>query len=183
MRLYRPQAGSGPSGARLPRRPVTVPQAHYWRRMATELHAGASVTPVAAGGIGPSFLPGALISMTAAAGPQGAGEWWEVNLITVTIGGTPVAPLVTQQISAQATAGTTTPPPPIVAQAWLAAGGMNLHLLAQTTQGGYDTLEAGGQQVHPGETISVTWWSTVGPGFPGLGSIVIRGTRHTLSDT
>jgi hypothetical protein len=58
-------------------------------------------------------------------------------------------------------------------------------LLAQTSQGIYDNVGLGGQQVRPGEQITVQWWLT-GP-FGGIvlthGWAVLRGTRRTLSPT
>lgn len=178
-----PYAGSGTAYGYRPVRPPAAPMRHYWRHTATELHAGATATlsrtPV--GGV----VSGSAISQVATAGPQGAGEKWSVDLVQVQLGGQYGSPpLVTLQAQSQALAVSTLPPPPLVAQAWLSVAGVNVHLLAQTTQGGNDTLDLGGQVLTVGEAITVLWWSTFAPagiGFPGFGWMALRGTRYAMS--
>ena len=172
-------AGSLPAVGQRPRRPATVPQHHYWRHTDTELHAAGWTTPFQFS----NQVPG-VPSITAATGPTAAGEVWSVDLVQVQVNQQyGAAPLVVEQISGQNTGATTAPPPPIAAQVWLAVAGVNLHLLAQTSQGGFDNLGLGGQQVRPGEQISVTWWlsGNFGAAVTATGWFVLRGTRHTLS--
>lgn len=174
-------SGAVPAVGQRPLRTAATPQHHYWRRTSTELHASATATIPP----GQGFLAsGAPIFEQAQVGPSATGELWRVTLVEVQLPGLyDSPPLVTQQISAQVQGAVTQPPPPFVAQVFLAAGGTNLHLLAQTTQGGYDTLELGGQEVSPGEAIVVRWWTTTDKFFPGFGWFVLRGTRLTLSAT
>lgn len=175
--------GTGVAYGGQPRRAPVPEQEGYWRRTTTALIVGANAVPTTAFAPGgPSRPFAAPISQVAYAGPTTAGELWRVALVQVNMSGqynTP--PLVTQQQVAQANGSTSTPPPPIMAQAWLSAAGVNIHLLAQTTQGTYDTLDLGGQVITPGEAITVQWWSTTNSPFPGTGWIALRGTRSALS--
>ncbi len=146
----------------------------YWRQTVSELHAGAQ------GVVVPGFFSiQALIPARASAGPQGVGERWMVDVVQVQFpaqAGQP--PLVVQQIAAQIGGTTTKPPPPIVAQVWLSAGGTDLHLLAQTTQGGNDDLSVACPPLSAGEAITVIWYGW----FPatGLPWFRLRGTKITL---
>lgn len=173
-------SGAVPAAGQRPRRADATPQHHYWRHVDSELHAAASAVLVVPA---QQFLPqGSPIFELAQVGPTAAGEVWRVTLVQVQLPGQYAAPpLVTEQAAAQFTGTTIQPPPPFVAQAWLAVGGTRVHLLAQTTQGGNDSLDLGGQEVSAGEAIAVQWWSTTDKGFPGLGWMVVRGIRHTLS--
>jgi hypothetical protein len=147
--------------------------------MSTELHAAASTTPLV-------FvpLPGPVPGISASVGPTATGEVWSVDMAQIQINlqyGD--KPLVVQQVEAQALGTTTAPPPPVAAQVWLSAGGINMHLLAQTSQGGYDNVGLGGQQVRAGEAITVVWWlaGPFGAAVQTRGWFVVRGTRETLS--
>lgn len=179
-------AGSGGAVGGQPIRPAPVDQESYWRRTSTELFAGAQGRPIPATAFNPAG-PGRItisnaIGQQATAGPTAAGERWRVSLVQVAMSGVfNSPPLVTLQQVAQANASVSVPPPPVMAQAWLSMSGVNIHLLAQTTQGGYDTLDLGGQVLTPGEAITVQWWSTTVTGFPGNGWISLRGTRSALS--
>lgn len=170
-------AGSVPAAGQRPRRLEPTRQTDYWRKLDTELHASASVSP--------HFIPlGPVFSMAASVGPSAVGERWSVDMVQVQTNaqyGDP--PLVAQQIQSQISGTTTVPPPPIAAQVWLSVAGVNLHLLAQTSQGGYDNVGLGGQVVQPGESITVVWWlaENFGPGFTNSAWFTLRGTRHTLS--
>jgi len=169
-------AGSVRAVGQRPRRADPTPQHHYWRHVDTELHA--------TGQTGFNVGAGASSVIQASAGPTATGEVWSVDLVQVQINFLYGAqPLVVQQIEAQQTGVTTTPPPPIVAQVWLASGGTRLHLLAQTSQGGYDNIGLGGQQVRPGDQLTVLWFiRTLGGAiFNTTGWFMARGTKRTLS--
>jgi len=170
-------AGSLPATGQRPIRPPAIPQHHYWRRVDTELHAMAAADV--------QFIPlGPLFTFNASTGPTATGERWSVDMVQVlTDGHYGDPPLVAQQINAQITGTTNIPPPPITARVWLSAAGVNLHLLAQTSQGGNDNVGLGGQTVMPGEAITVEWWlaENFGAGFSDAFWFVLRGTRHTLS--
>jgi hypothetical protein len=171
-------AGSLPAAGQRPRRPAVTPQHHYWRRVDTELDASASVSP--------RFIPlGPVFSIQASIGPTAAGERWSVDMVQLNSDGLVGAPpLVAQQLQAQISGTTTAPPPPVVGQVWLSAGGVNLHLLAQTSQGGNDNVGLGGQPVTTGEAITVVWFlsETISTtAFIRTCWFVLRGTRHTLS--
>lgn len=156
-----------------------IPQHHYWRQVEVPLFASARWNfnlPIV--GLFPTT------PLTAATGPQGTGESWRVDLVQVQADsqfGTP--PLVAQQINAQVQGTTTTPPPPVIAQVWLQVGGLNLHLLGQSTTGGNDGIDVGGVLVTPGEQIAVVWYNVV-PQFLAhqiLGLwFVARGTKTVL---
>lgn len=170
-------SGAVPAIGQRPRRPEVTPQHHYWRHVDTELHAAAGTTPFI-------FGPGPVVSITASTGPTATGESWSVDMAQIQINqqhGN--KPLVVQQIEAQTTGGVTAPPPPIAAQVWLSVAGINLHLLAQTSQGGYDNIGLGGQEVRPGEAITVLWFlaEPFGAVVFATGWFMLRGTRHTLS--
>jgi hypothetical protein len=170
-------AGSLPAAGQRPRRPPTTPQHHYWRHTETELHAAAGTVPLV-------IHSGVVPSISASTGPTAAGETWSVDMAQVQINqqhGND--PLVVQQIEAQTTGSVTAPPPPITAQVWLSVAGVNVHLLAQTSQGGYDNVGLGGQEVRPGEAITVVWWlaEPFGAVVFTTGWFTLRGTRHTLS--
>jgi hypothetical protein len=172
-----PAAGSLPATGQRPLRPAATPQHHYWRHVDTELHASAQIIP--------RFIPlGPLFSVSATAGPTATGERWSVDMVQVeTDGHYGDPPLVGQQIQAQINGTGTIPPPPITARVWLSVAGVNLHLLAQTTQGGNDNVGLGGQAVQAGEAITVEWWlaESFGGGFSTVFWFILRGTRHTLS--
>lgn len=173
-----PYAGSGTAYGGRPVRPPAEEMRHFWRHTATELHAGANAPyPGAAASI-------ATFSVQAATGPTAAGETWTVTHVQVqTSAGQGLAPLLTQQIAAQAGAASTTPPPPVPVQVWLSVSGFNVHLLAQSTQGGYDNFHLGHQPVRTGEAITVIWWPTAPVTAPGTTAawFRLRGTRHALS--
>lgn len=171
-----PYAGSGPAYGYRPVRPPATPQRHYWRHSATALHAASNaVFPLP-----PAGGPGPLVTVGAAAGPTAAGEVWTVTHVQVQTGtGYGQPPLIVQQINAQVLGQLTSAPPPVPVQVWLAVSGVNLHLLAQSTQGGYDGIDVGGQTVRPGETIQVIWY--LPSPAPPSAWFVLRGTRHTLS--
>jgi hypothetical protein len=172
-------AGSLPAVGQRPRRPASTPQRHYWRETETELHASATVQPRLL------FLD-KMNLFAASVGPTAAGENWYVSMVQVqTDVGYAAPPLIAQQITGQLTGQTTFPPPPVAAQVWLSVAGTNLHLLAQSSQGSYDNIGVGGQQVRPGEQITVQWW--VPEPFVGDAGLVqkawfiLRGTRRALS--
>jgi hypothetical protein len=126
-----------------------------------------------------------LFSMTASVGPTAAGERWAVDMVQVnTDGQTGSPPLVAEQIQAQIAGSTINPPPPVTAQVWLSVAGQFIHLLAQTSQGGYDNIGLGGQTVQAGEQISVQWWVSeqiTSANITSAGWFTLRGTRYTLS--
>jgi hypothetical protein len=158
-------------------------QQQYWRRVQVPLYAFASYRAPAGQFIGP--FSGAF-GVTASTGPAGTGETWTVDLIQVQASAQfGAAPLVAQQIQAQQVGDTTTPPPPIIAQAWLAAGGTNIHLLGQTTSGGNDGIDVGGVDITPGERIAVVWYNVAGLQGP-TGALplwfIARGTKTVLTD-
>jgi len=168
-----------PATGQRPRRPAVLPQHHYWRRTETELHAAAAA-------VFPPFIPlGPVFSASATMGPTAAGEWWSVGMVQVqTNVGVGDPPLVAKQVQGQISGTTTNPPPPVTAQVWLSAAGVNLHLLGQTSQGSYDNIGLGGQEIRAGEAITVTWWLAApffGPDFVTGAWAVLRGTRHALS--
>lgn len=174
-----PASGSLWSSGGYPRRPQATGQGDYWRSAVADLHAGAAVAwPPTPGGPGAiQFSPSA--AMSASAGPAGVGERWLVDLVRVVTGAqVGLPPLVVQQVAAQITGTTTTPPPPVVAQVWLAVAGQNIHLLAQTTQGGNDDLAVGCPPLSAGEAIAVVWYG-LAPGVPAWFSL--RGTKTVLS--
>ena len=172
--LHRPAGALRASGGR-PQRFTAASQVRYTRRVTTILHAGATV-PVAFW-VGGPFQPGQPI---AAAGPQGAGERWSVDLVQVqTPGQYGQPPLVAQQITAQETGAVTTPPPPIVAQVWLAVGGVQVYLLGQTTTGGNDDLSVACPEIGPGEAISVIWYN-LPLTLSAPGWFTARGTKTVL---
>lgn len=142
-------------------------QENYWRQQLAELHAS---TP-------PITIPAAGHNR-AAIGPHGAGEIWEVDLVQVfTSSQYAQAPLVVQQMDAQTAGTTATPPPPVVAQVWLSASGVLLHLLGQTTSGGNDTIGVSSPPLTAGQRITVQWYGA-NPGDSAWA--VLKGTRTAL---
>jgi hypothetical protein len=169
-----------PAVGQRPRRADPTPQHHYWRHVDTELHAAANTTPLVFTVVDQG------LAIVASTGPTATGEVWSVDQVQVNLNlYSPAPPLVIQQIGAQTTGGLTPQPPPVVAQVWLSVGGTPIHLLAQSSQGVYDNIGLGGQQIRAGEQVSVYWWLTSPFGAIVLthGWAVLRGTRRTLSPT
>lgn len=166
-------SGSGTAYGYRPVRPRATPQQHYWRQTETELHVGGN-------GI---FTPTQLFQINrfaAAVGPQGVGERWLVTQVQVNSADQYAGPpLVIQQQSAQAQALNSAQPPPIVAQVWRQVGGVNNYLLAQTSNGGNDTLAISCPLLSAGEAIAVIWYGI--PSGPAPGAwFRLTGTRYTL---
>jgi hypothetical protein len=170
-------AGSLPAVGSPTHRTTPLKQSAYWRQSVAELRVGATAVV----GPGTSFPAQSLIPATATAGPQGIGERWLPDMVQVQYApqiGQP--PLVTQQVAAQVLGTTTAQPPPITAQVWLSVGGLNVHLLAQTSQGGNDNLSIGCPPLSPGEAIAVVWYGWAPAGAGGLPYFILRGTKHVL---
>lgn len=159
----------------------------YWRQTVADLTAGGT----AAATVGGPNLPNGIIfpdnsaplqqqtTAVVSVGPQSIGERWDVSLVQVQTGsqaGQP--PLVIQQVAAQAAGKTLTPPPPIVARVWRAVGGIPVHLLGVTSQGGYDTLGISCPTLAAGETILVVWY---GAPKGDTAQVIIKGTKYALS--
>jgi hypothetical protein len=80
-------------------------------------------------------------------------------------------------VTAQQGGTTTTPPPPIVAQVWLSASGVLIHLLGQTTSGGNDTMGVSSPPLAAGQRITVQWY---GANPNDNAWAVIKGTKTVL---
>lgn len=165
-------------------------QEGYWRHTTADLNAGASVvvssTPATfnSDSNGVSFgnaisSPGFPQTLTVVAvGPQGTGERWDVSLVQVqTSSQIGLPPLVIQQVAAQAAGHTITPPPPIAVRVWRGAGGVPLHLLGSTNQGGYDTLGISCPTLSAGEQILTAFYSAA---VGDTAQVIVKGLRYTL---
>lgn len=165
-------------------------QDDYWRTMASELNAGASVvvssTPATfnSDSNGISFgsalsSPGFPQTLTVVPlGPQGTGERWDVTMVQVqTSSQIGLPPLVIQQVAAQAAGKTITPPPPIAVRVWRGAAGVPLHLLASTSQGGYDTLGISCPLLAAGEQLLVAFYSAA---IGDTAQVIAKGTKYVL---
>lgn len=171
------QTGSGQPGAFRPQRYTAASQRQYWRRTASVLHAAANSILVLGTPAGPVGAAAAIPAL-AFAGPQGAGEQWDVDVVQVQLGGQfGQPPLVTQQVVAQALGTQAKQPPPVIAQAWLQVGGVNVYLLAQTSNGGNDALTVSCPLLSQGEGIAVVWYGWAPGTLPWM---TLRGTRYTL---
>lgn len=180
-------AGGLPAIGNSPRRYDPTTQRAYWRHTVAELHTGASVLVVSpssftppAGIHGAGGAPLAQIQSTAVAqtGPQAVGERWDVRHIQVQASsqiGLP--PLVVQQVAAQQSGTTTAPPPPIACRIWRAVGGLPVHLLAFTNNGGYDTVGVDCPTLTAGESVLVVWY---GAAVGDTVQVIVRGTKFVL---
>lgn len=166
-------SGSGTAYGYRPIRPQVTPQQHYWRETASELHAG---------GTGVFTRNNVLFQISqfnAFAGPQSVGERWQVTQVQVQAGSQyGQSPLVIQQQSAQSQALNSAQPPPIVAQVWRQIGGVNIYLLAQSSNGGNDNLAISCPLLSAGEGIGVVWYGGI-PLAAGTW-FQLTGTRYTL---
>ena len=174
-------AGSLPAVGSPTRRYTPDPQREYWRQTTSALHAGASGQVPFLGPFATNF------PFTLATGPQGTGEKWLVDLVQVQVGwsGNPSPgnqpPQVVQQITAQVIGEQAAPAPPVVAQVWMTAGGQNVHLLAQTTQGTSDNLSVASPWLSAGEGIAVVWYPGTITGHPLSAAFRVRGTKIALT--